>query len=116
LAWLFLVRGTALIHAWIDSLGPGGPGGAVLAVIGRLTVRFGVAPDELSTRARALAETAEASAASVAGALAAATASSAVALLLAMLSMHFVLRNWQAIATRAQEVLPLRPDYTAEML
>jgi len=29
--------------------------------------------------------------------------------------MHFILRNWQAVALRAQAVLPLRPDYTAAL-
>ena len=34
----------------------------------------------------------------------------------AMLSMHFILRNWQRIALGAQETFPLRPDYTAGLL
>jgi predicted PurR-regulated permease PerM len=116
LAWLLVVKGTALTNAWTDSLGPGGPGGAVLTAVGRVTSRIGVPPDELATRARALAGTAAAGAASIAEALAAATASSVLALLFATLSMHFILRNWQAVAMRAQETFPLRPDYTAELL
>jgi predicted PurR-regulated permease PerM len=39
-----------------------------------------------------------------------------LALLFAMLSMHFILRNWQSIALGAQETFPLRPDYTAGLL
>jgi predicted PurR-regulated permease PerM len=32
-----------------------------------------------------------------------------------MLTVHFILRDWQGIALRAQEILPLRPDYTREL-
>ena len=32
-----------------------------------------------------------------------------------MLSLHYILRNWQAVARRAQETFPLRPDYTAAL-
>jgi predicted PurR-regulated permease PerM len=112
-AWLLVSRGTVLTHEWIVALGPQGPGGAALAAVGRVTNRIGVSPEQLSTRARALAETAASGAAAVAEAIAAATASTAIALLFAMLSMQFILRNWAAVATRAQETLPLRPDYTA---
>lgn len=115
LAWLFVSKGTALTHEWIASLGPGGSGGGVVTSIGRLTRRIGVPPDELSTRARELAARAAAGAATVAEAIAAATASSVLGLLFAMLSMHFILRNWQALATRAQETFPLRPEYTASL-
>jgi predicted PurR-regulated permease PerM len=116
LAWLFVSKGTTLTHEWIASLGPGAPGGTVVAAVGRLTSRIGVPPDELSKRARALAETAATGAAAIAGDIAAATAGSLLALLFAMLSMHFILRNWQTVATRAQETFPLRPDYTAGLL
>jgi predicted PurR-regulated permease PerM len=116
LAWLFVSRGTTLTNEWIASLGPGGPGGAVIAAVGRLTSRFGVPPEELAARARSVAETIAAGAANAAAVLASATASSVLALLFATLSMHFVLRNWQAVATRAQETFPLRPDYTAGLL
>ncbi len=116
LAWLFVSKGTTLTHEWIAALGAGGPGGAVVTAVGQLTSRFGVPPDELAARARSLAETAAAGAANVAEVLAATTASAALALLFATLAMHFILRNWQAVATRAQEAFPLRPDYTAGLL
>jgi predicted PurR-regulated permease PerM len=115
LAWLLVSRGTALTRTWIESLGPGGPGGAVVTAVGGLTKRIGVPPDELAARARALAETTAAQAAIVAEAIAAATAASALTLLFTTLSMHFILRNWQVVATRAQETFPLRPDYTAAL-
>jgi predicted PurR-regulated permease PerM len=116
LAWMFVSKGTALTRDWIASLGPGGPGHAVVTLVGGLTSRLGVTPDELAVRARALAETAAAGAANIAAGVAAETASAALGLLFAMLSMHFILRNWQAVAVVAQEALPLRPDYTAGLL
>jgi len=116
LAWLLVSKATALTQDWIASLGPGGPGGVVVSAVGGLTSRLGVPAAELSSRARALAESTAAGAATVAEVLVAATASSALALLFAMLSMHFILRNWQAIALGAQETFPLRPDYTAGLL
>ena len=116
LAWLLVSKATTLTQDWIASLGPGGPGGVVLGAVGGLTGRLGVPAAELTNRARALAESTAAGAATVAEILVAATASSALALLFAMLSMHFILRNWQAIALGAQETFPLRPDYTAGLL
>ena len=35
LAWLFVSEGTALTSEWIASLGPGGPGHAVITAVGR---------------------------------------------------------------------------------
>jgi predicted PurR-regulated permease PerM len=32
-----------------------------------------------------------------------------------MLSMHYILRNWELVSRRAQETFPLRPDYTAAL-
>ena len=116
LAWLLVSKATTLTQDWIASLGPGGPGGVVVGAVGGLTGRLGVPAAELTNRVRALAESTAAGAATVAEILIAATASSALALLFAMLSMHFILRNWQAIALGAQETFPLRPDYTAGLL
>ncbi len=115
LAWLLAAKGTVLTQEWLASQGPWGPGAAALSAIGRLTGRFGVPPEDLSAHARALAEAAGARAASGAELLVATTASSLFALFLATLSMHFILRNWETVALRAQEALPLRPDYTAAL-
>ena len=115
LAWLLVAKGTRLTQEWTASLGPGGPAGAVFAAVGRVTSRFGIPPSELAARARALAEGAAQSAASVAEAVVSTATGGLLALFFAMLSMHFILRNWQTVATGAQETLPLRPDYTAEL-
>ncbi len=116
LAWLFVSKGTTLARESIASFAPGGLGQSLVTAVGQLTSRIGVSPDELSARARSAAESLAAGAASIAEVLAAATASSALGLLFATLSMHFILRNWQAVALLAQETFPLRPDYTAQLL
>jgi len=116
LAWLLVAKGTALTQEWLSSLGPGGPGGAVVNALSGVTSRLGVPHEELATRTRAVAESTAAGAATVAELIVAATASSALALLFAMLSMHFILRNWQSVVLGLQETFPLRPDYTAGLL
>ena len=115
LVWLLVSRAVALTQAWMASLGPGGPGGAVISAVGKLTIRVGVSPAELEERAHSLAETAAQGAASTAAMIASASASWMLALLFATLSMHFILHNWQSVALRAQETFPLRPDYTASL-
>jgi predicted PurR-regulated permease PerM len=115
LAWLVVAKGTVLTKTLIASIGSGGPITALLNAAGRLTRRIGIPPEELATRARALAETAAVRASEVAEVLVSATASAALGLFFAMLSMHFTLRNWQSLALRAQRSFPLRPDYTAEL-
>ncbi len=116
LAWELASEGTALTRQWIASLGPGGPGDAVVSAVGRVTARLGIPPSDLAARAQGLAETAEAAATTVAAAIVSTAAGGALTLLFAMLSMHFILRHWRAVALGAQEAFPLRPDYTAALL
>jgi predicted PurR-regulated permease PerM len=114
LGWLLVARGTLLIREWLASTGPS-PGGGPLAAIGGFTSRFGVPSDALWTRARALAEDAAMRATSLAELLLGTMASALFALFLATLAMHFILRNWDAIALGAQQTFPLRPEYTASL-
>jgi predicted PurR-regulated permease PerM len=115
LGWLFVARGTILTRDLIAALGPGAPGGGVLERIGTLSDKIGIPPDELARRARALAETAMGRAEAVARVLAATTASTLLMLFFTMLSMHFIIRRWEALALGAEQTLPLRPSYTAEL-
>jgi predicted PurR-regulated permease PerM len=115
LAWLLVSDGTALTNEWLSSLGPGGPGHAVVGAVSAVTSRLGVPADELTARARELAETVASGATTVAAMIVSTAASVALSLVFAMLSMHFILRHWRAVALGAQEVFPLRPDYTAAL-
>jgi len=112
LSWLFVTRGASLARSLIAALGPGGGADRAIGALGRLTSRIGVHPDELAERLRSAAEAAAASAAVIAETLLAATAMALLALFFAMLTMQFILRNWQKLAFHAQETFPLRPDYT----
>ncbi|MDP9000965.1 MAG: AI-2E family transporter [Myxococcota bacterium] len=112
LGWLVVAKGAALAGALISALGPEGGANRAILALGTLTSRLGIGPQELETRLRGLAEAAAARAAGIAEMVVAATASSLLALFFAMLTMHFILRNWNAIALRAQQTMPLRPDYT----
>jgi predicted PurR-regulated permease PerM len=116
LGWLFVASGSGLARELIDALGPGGGANRAIAAAGHITSRFGVSPEEAAARLRGLAEGAAARAASLAGGLIAATTSALLALFFAMLTMHFILGHWQRAAARAQEALPLRPDYTRELV
>jgi predicted PurR-regulated permease PerM len=115
LGWLFVARGTALTNRLIASFGPGGVADGALEYLSRLTARLGVSQDELAMRARALAGDAATRAAEVAASIASIAGGALLALFFAMLSMHYILRNWEVVSLRAQETFPLRPDYTAAL-
>ena len=112
LLWLFVTKGVSLAKELIAILGPGGMGGDLLGWVGGKTARIGITPDDLTRRARSLAELAAARMASEADTLVGALASSLLGAFFAMLTMHFMLRNWETVSFRAQETFPLRPDYT----
>jgi predicted PurR-regulated permease PerM len=112
LAWLFVTKGVVLARELIEIVGPGGMGDRSLAWVGGKTARFAITTEELTTRARSLAEAAATRTASEAETIVGALASSLLGTFFAMLTMHFMLRNWEKVSLRAQETFPLRPDYT----
>jgi predicted PurR-regulated permease PerM len=115
LGWLFVAKGTALARASIAAIRGGPAAASPLEALGRVTARFGYPREELEDRLRSVAEAAATRAAGIAETIVATTASSLLALFFAMLTLYYILRNWQRIAMSAQEVLPLRPDYTREL-
>jgi predicted PurR-regulated permease PerM len=115
LAWLLIARGTVLADRAIGSFRPGGMADHALGELGRFTERFGVSEAVLIARARGLAADVAESAAAIAQTLAATLGSTLLGLLFAMLSMHYILRNWESVSHRAEETFPLRPDYTASL-
>jgi predicted PurR-regulated permease PerM len=112
LAWLFVTKGVVLARDLIAIVGPGGMGDRMLGWVGHITVRFGITSDELTRRVRTLAEDAATRTASEADTVIGALASSLLGIFFVMLTMHFMLRNWETVSLRAQEAFPLRPDYT----
>jgi predicted PurR-regulated permease PerM len=115
LAWLFVTKGVVLARELIAIVGPGGMGDRILEWIGAKTARFGMTTVDLTGRARKLAEEAATRTANDADTIIGALASSVLGVFFVMLTMHFMLRNWETVAIRAQETFPLRPDYTRSL-
>ncbi|HSO40931.1 MAG TPA: AI-2E family transporter [Labilithrix sp.] len=111
LAWLFVTKGVLLARELIAIIETGG-GDRILVWIGRTTEHFGITSEELTKRARRLAEDVATRTASEADTIIGALATSLLGAFFAMLTMHYILRNWETVSQRAQETFPLRPDYT----
>jgi predicted PurR-regulated permease PerM len=112
LVWMLAAKGTAHMGELIAALGPDAPGGGALAALGRVAGQVGFSPEEVPMRARALAEGAATRLAGYASALLSVTATTLLTLFFMTLSMHFVLRNAQAVVRLAVETLPLKPEWT----
>ena len=112
LASLFVTKGVLLARELIAIVGTGGMGDRIIASVGSRTARFGITPEELTRRARHLAEDVATRTASEADTVIGALATSLLGAFFAMLTMHYILRNWESVSLRAQETFPLRPDYT----
>ncbi len=115
LVFLFVMRGAALVHELVDVLSPGGSANRVTDKLAPLLDRLGMTPDELVAKLRDAATEIASRAAAIAEGILAETASMLLALFFAMMTLNLMLRNWRAISQRAQEVLPLRPDYTRDL-
>ncbi|MEO8799746.1 MAG: AI-2E family transporter [Polyangiaceae bacterium] len=111
LGWLFVSKGTALARQGIDAINDAG-GADVIEKIGHVTARFGIPPEHIKERLRSLAGAAAERATSVAERILAATAATLLGLFFAILTMHFILRNWEKLIGQAQDAFPIRPDYT----
>ncbi|MFT3699244.1 MAG: AI-2E family transporter [Kofleriaceae bacterium] len=112
LGWLFVSQGTVLAGRLIDAFKPGGVGDRALTALGRLTDRLGISQEELADRARSAVSSIANRTTEIAGTIASTTGTALLGLFFAMLAMFYVLRNWETITTRAQEVFPLKPEYT----
>jgi predicted PurR-regulated permease PerM len=116
LAYLFVTKGVALTHDLLDALGPGGSASSVVEKLTASAASLGFSSTVLTAKLREGAASAAASAAGIAETLAAGTASALLGLFFAMLTMYFAFRHWPLISARAQNVLPLRPEYTRSLL
>ncbi|HEX7666492.1 MAG TPA: AI-2E family transporter [Polyangiaceae bacterium] len=114
LGWLFVDKGSALAKQGIDAINDAGGVNAV-AKVGHVTRRFGLPPEHIQERLRSAAGAAAERAASTAETILAATAATLLALFFAILTMHFILRNWEKLLAEAQDAMPIRPDYTVAL-
>jgi predicted PurR-regulated permease PerM len=113
---IFVRDGSILGRKAIDALGPNGGAQKISLHVTALTSRLGLSSTELQAKARTAIEGATSSVAGVAESIASITASTMLGLFFEMLTMYFVLRRWDAVITTAQDLLPLRPDYTLKLL
>jgi predicted PurR-regulated permease PerM len=113
--WILVVRGTALAQRITDESKQGGLVDHAFQTVDRWMTHLGVTHEDLATHFRNLAERLASRTLEIAGAIAAATGGVLLGLFFSILTMHFVLRNWGTVTKRAQQVLPLRPEYTAAL-
>lgn len=113
---LFITRGSVLAGQLIASLAPNG---ALRTWAERLSSRFGglpLSPDDISARLHDAAADLAARGAVVAAAVAATTFEVLLGVLFAMMTLGFVLRHWDTLVLRAEDMMPLRPRYTRAIL
>ena len=113
--WLFVAKGRALTQQLVDAAGPGGYNGygdRAINFVGRTTSKFGLTPEELSKHIRELANRLPERIGKTANDIVGYLADALLGAFFAILTMHFILRNWDTVSLRAQETFPLRPDYT----
>jgi predicted PurR-regulated permease PerM len=110
--WLLVAQGTTLAGKLSEAVGPGGLANESLAWAESTLGRFGITPGELTRRARAIAGEAARQSAGAAETLLGTIGTLLLGVFFAMLTMHFILRHWDALTSRAQQTFPLRPEYT----
>lgn len=115
LGWLFVVEGTELAQRVMDEMKPGGIIDRCIGQVGQWADRLGISHDQIDAHVRNLANEAASRTVGIATSIAAATGGTLLALFFAVLAMHYVLRNWSMVSRRAQAVLPLRAEYTADL-
>jgi predicted PurR-regulated permease PerM len=115
LGYLFVAKGVALAEQLAAAFsGPKAAG--IVSTIGRPLEAIGISHAMLVDRVRAMVESLAAGAAALAEHMVSGTASALLALLLAVLTMQLVLPRWPRFVLAAQAALPIRPEYTRELL
>jgi predicted PurR-regulated permease PerM len=112
LGMLFVMRGTVLVNALVGTFQSGGVGDRMLNALAHLSDRVGISRADLEDRARAGAAQLAEKTAELATTLVSATGGALLGLLFAVLAMYYVLRNWPVVLRRAEQTLPLKPEYT----
>ncbi len=116
LSYLFVARGVVMARSLIAWLSPGGNGLALVETFARNLGPLRFEPEQLSAKLGNAATEVASRAATIAGAVASATASMLLVLFFLMMTVHFTLENWHTLAKQAENVLPLRPRYTRDLL
>ncbi len=113
---LFIARGAVLATALITALAPRG---AIRTWAEQSSQRIGglpLSPDDISARLHDAVVDVASRAAGIAAMVASTTFEVLLGLFFAMMTMAFVLRHWEGLALRAEDMMPLRPRYTRAIL
>jgi predicted PurR-regulated permease PerM len=116
LSYLFVARGAGMAKALITWLSPGGAG---LAMVENITRRLGplhVEPEEIMAKLNSAAGEIAQRAAAIAAVVASTTFSALLVLFFLMMTVFFTLEQWPTLARHAENMLPLRPRYTRDLL
>jgi predicted PurR-regulated permease PerM len=116
LSYLFVARGAVMGRALIAWFSPGGQG---LAMVERLARNLGplrFEPEEITAKLGSVAGEVAQRAAAIAAAVAATTFSALLVMFFLMMTVYFTLLEWPRIARHAENMLPLRPRYTRDLL
>jgi predicted PurR-regulated permease PerM len=113
--WILVIRGSALAQRITDESKQGGLVDQAFQTVEHWARSLGITHEDLASRLHALLNGLASRTLEIAASIAAATGGVLLGLFFSILTMHYVLRNWATVTTRAQQVLPLRPEYTAAL-
>lgn len=116
LSSLFIARGAVMAQTLFSSLAPGGAAREIAQKFAGRLGPFHFQLDEVTAKLRDAAADLAARAAAVAAVIATTTFDILLSLFFAMMTLSFILRRWDAIALRAEDMLPLRPRHTRALL
>lgn len=114
--YLLISRGASLAGRVAGSLGPGGPGRALVERLAERLQPLGIRGDDIVTKLRDAASGMVESAATVVATVASGTFSALLSLFFLMVTMHFVLRHGTALAARMEDMFPLHPRHTRALV
>jgi predicted PurR-regulated permease PerM len=116
LSYLFVARGAVIVGNALGAFRPDGPG---RHFVERLAEKLGplrLEPDDIAGKLRDAATAVATQVAALATAAASATFSMILVMFFLMMTVFFTLERWPEIARNAENMLPLRPRYTRDLL
>jgi predicted PurR-regulated permease PerM len=114
--YLLILKGVAVVAIMPQSLAPGGAGDRFVEHMRPTLHVIGLEPAALADRLRGAIGGIAATLATWATQIAGAVAEGALALFFMTTTMYFVLRNWQSLGKRAEQLMPLNPRHTRRLL
>jgi predicted PurR-regulated permease PerM len=116
LSYLFVARGAVLARELFTLMTEGGAGRGLLDRLATALGPLHFQPEQIAAKLRDTAGEVAARAAEIAAAVASPTFSGVLLLFFIVMTVHFTLENWPALVRHAENMLPLRPRYTRELL